>query len=108
MILRPDYHTRGNTQWFYFGVARAVKGHVYKFNIVNCVKPDSLFNCGMQPLVYSTVAAATHGIGWRRQGFNVCYYQNHIKRKSGYYHTVSFQLRCAYDDDVLYLAYSQP
>mmetsp|Transcript_86716 Transcript_86716/g.260334 ORF Transcript_86716/g.260334 Transcript_86716/m.260334 type:complete len:496 (-) Transcript_86716:75-1562(-) len=108
LVLNCDVNTRGHTQWFYFGIARAVRGHVYKFNVVNCVKPDSLFNCGMQPLVYSSVAAETHGVGWRRQGFNVCYYQNHIRRRSGYYYTLSFQLRCGYDDDIVFVAYCEP
>ena len=60
--------------------------------MVNCVKPDSLFNAGMLPLVYSTKEVARTGLGWRRMGHNVCYYQNHIKRRTGYYYTASFQV----------------
>ena len=48
LILRPDLNTRGHTQWFYFAFANAQRGVTYKFNILNCVKPDSLFNFGMQ------------------------------------------------------------
>ena len=48
LILRSDLNTRGHTQWFYFGVANGRRGVTYKFNILNCVKPDSLFNYGMQ------------------------------------------------------------
>lgn len=47
-------------------------------------------------------------MGWRREGKQVCYYQNHIRRRSGYYYTLSFQIEAAYDDDVLYLAYCHP
>ena len=108
LILRPDYHTRGHTQWFFFAVGRVLAGRAYKFNIVNCVKPDSLFNYGMQPLVYSTMQAKTKGVGWRRRGHNVAYYQNHIKRRTGYYYTLSFQLRADSDSDIIYIAYSQP
>ena len=92
LILRPDANTRGHTQWFYFGVAKMKHGPLYKFNVVNCVKPDSLFNAGMLPLVYSTKEVARTGLGWRRMGHNVCYYQNHIKRRTGYYYTASFQV----------------
>ncbi len=46
LILRPDLNTRGHTQWFYFAFANAQRGCTYKFNILNCVKPDSLFNFG--------------------------------------------------------------
>ena len=95
-------------QWFYFAVAHAKPGLKYKFNIVNCAKSDSLFNLGMQPLVYSTIDAAKYGVGWRRRGFDVCYYQNHIRRRSGFYHTLSFQLRFMHDGDTIYLAYCYP
>ena len=133
LILRADMHTRGNTQWFYFAVRRMVPGVMYKFNILNNVKPDSLFNGGMQeraplahrtctnpnpnpnpdpnpnpnpnpnpdpnpdpnpnpnpnpnpiqPLVYSTEDAQRHRLGWRRRAHSVCYYQNHIKRRSSF------------------------
>ena len=158
LILRPDLNTRGHTQWFYFGFANATRGATYKFNILNCAKPDSLFNMGMQvaphphppeapapsgstrtlgqplasswpalgqplaspgasclshaaltgqcstrspialaiqPLVYSTQEAALRGTGWRRRGHDIAYYQNHIKRRSGYYYTLSFKARAA-------------
>ncbi len=29
----------------------------YRFNIINMMKPDSLYNCGMKPLIYSEAAA---------------------------------------------------
>jgi hypothetical protein len=32
-------------------------GVPYKFNIVNLVKPDSLYNAGMRPLLYSVAQA---------------------------------------------------
>ena len=164
LILRADMHTRGNTQWFYFAVRRTLPGVMYKFNILNNVKPDSLFNGGMQahsacaprlhrvctasaphlhrvctasaprlhrvctasalrlhrmhtaacaplhvhpacaqPLVYSTVDAERHRVGWRRRAHSVCYYQNHIKRRSSFYYTLSFQLSFQHADDVVYL-----
>ena len=101
-------HTRGNTQWFYFAVRRMLPGVMYKFNILNNVKPDSLFNGGMQPLVYSTADAQRHRLGWRRRAHSVCYYQNHIKRRSSFYYTLSFQLSFQHADDIAYLAYCHP
>ena len=41
-------NTCGHTQWFYFAVANGQRGVTYKFNILNMVKPDSLFNFGLQ------------------------------------------------------------
>ena len=41
------------TQWFYFRVSNTTKGRIYRFNIVNLIKPDSLYNNGMKPLMYS-------------------------------------------------------
>lgn len=61
MILKWDVNTRGHTQWFYFQVQNMRKGVKYKFNIINLVKPDSLYNAGMKPLGYSTKDAETKG-----------------------------------------------
>ena len=41
------------TQWFYFRISNTTKGRIYRFNIVNLIKPDSLYNHGMKPLMYS-------------------------------------------------------
>lgn len=46
-------------------------GTKYTFNIVNLRKKDSLYNHGMLPLIYSTHAANTSGVGWRRAGSEV-------------------------------------
>ena len=53
----------------------------YRFNIVNLMKPDSTYNLGMKPVVYSVKDAEKTGIGWQRGGFNIAYYQNSRKRK---------------------------
>ena len=57
LILKPDYNTRGYTQWYYFRVSNTRAGKAYRFNIINLMKPDSLYNHGMRPLVYSEAAA---------------------------------------------------
>ena len=58
--IAPDAFS-GHTQWFYFSITNARAGPTYKFNIVNLRKPDSLFNHGMKPCVYSRVNAQRTG-----------------------------------------------
>lgn len=57
LILKPDHLTKGNNQWFYFRLSNTRKGRTYRFNIINLLKPDSLYNHGMQPLMYSEAEA---------------------------------------------------
>lgn len=108
IIVKPDVNTRGHTQWFYFSVKNMRRGVKYKLNLINMLKPDSLFNHGMQPCVRSDKMAALHGIGWVRRGTDICYYQNHVKRRGGYYYTATFTMDFPYSDDTVYIAYCYP
>ena len=54
LILKYDYGTNNYTQWFYFGISNTKKDVRYKFNIINLIKPESSYNQGMKPLLYST------------------------------------------------------
>lgn len=74
LILKPDYNTRGYTQWYYFRVSNTKAGKTYRFNIINLMKPDSLYNHGMRPVVYSEIEAKRSGKGWYRGGSDICYY----------------------------------
>ena len=47
----------------------------YKVNIINMMKPDSLFALGMRPVLYSEAGAAA-GVGWVRCGSHICYFPN--------------------------------
>jgi len=38
------------------------------------MKPDSTYNKGMRPLVYSLKDAESNQIGWHRECFNIAYY----------------------------------
>jgi hypothetical protein len=81
LYLMPDInskaaHNGGNTQWYYFAVSNMEAGLEYKFNIVNLVKPDSLYNVGMRPALYS-ITDAGKGMSWRRL-FSVCLVDLHI------------------------------
>jgi hypothetical protein len=75
-------------------VANTRKNVEYRFNIINLLKPDSLYNVGMKPLVYSEKAALAKGVGWIREGGDICYYTNNMKRKfGGYYSNLCFTLK---------------
>jgi len=82
LYLKNDYGTNGFTQWFFFRVQNTRKDKVYRFNIVNFMKPDSNYNQGMKPLVYSVKEAAENSMGWTRDGFNIAYYQGARKRRN--------------------------
>jgi cytosolic carboxypeptidase protein 2/3 len=80
--LKPDHgSTIILTQWYYFRVANTRRGQTYKFNIVNLIKPDSLYNNGMKPLMYSKKTAEQKGVGWYRCGNEIRYQAS--KRKAG-------------------------
>lgn len=54
LVLQPDINTRGHTQWFFFAVLNTRAGRSYRFNIINLLKEDSLYNgLGMLPLMHS-------------------------------------------------------
>ncbi|KAL0490549.1 cytosolic carboxypeptidase [Acrasis kona] len=108
LILKFDVNTKGHTQWFYFSVKNARKGIKYKFNIINLVKGDSLYNYGMKPLAYSEYDASRNLRGWYRSGVDICYYQNNIKRKSGYFYTFTWSQFFDNDNDTYYFSYCYP
>lgn len=94
LILSTDYNTNGHTQWFFFSIANTRKNVQYRFNIINLLKPDSLYNVGMKPLFYSQKSANNKNIGWHRDGADICYYTTNLKRKSGgYYSSLSFTVK---------------
>ncbi len=91
LILKYDYGTSSYTQWYFFRVGNTRKDVTYKFNVINLMKPESSYNQGQKPLLYSKKEAAANAIGWYRDGQNISYYQNHMKRKGGgSYHTLTF------------------
>ncbi len=113
LYLMPDINTKaaasgGNTQWYYFAVTNMEAGVEYKINIVNLVKPDSLYNAGMRPALYSITDAGA-GIGWRRVGERIAYYENHYETENGQsYYTLTFSLTFPHSNDVCYLAHCFP
>ena len=82
--MKSDHGNQSNyTQWFYFKVSNMRKDQEYVFHIVNFVKPDSLYNTGMKPLIYSCKEAEVSGVGWQRIGKDIAYYPSQsIKLKA--------------------------
>ena len=56
------------------------------------LKPDSLYNKGMKVLTYSKKRAEESNIGWIRDGHNIAYYKNTIKRSKGHYYTLTYSI----------------
>ena len=81
---QPHTHTHTHTN-LYASYAHHLSLHTgqkYKLNITNFYKTDSLYNWGLQPLLYSEARAKTgDGVGWHRSGDRICYYQNTLKRQ---------------------------
>lgn len=108
--MQNDTNSRGTNQWFYFSVEELKQNQEYVFNIVNFCKNDSLFNYGMMPVVYSTMAKQKMGIDWVRKGKDVSYYKCELQREgsSRYYYKLSFTLSTKFQKDKLYIAHSYP
>lgn len=128
LFLRADLHTQGHTQWFYFAVANTHPPELVrlyeqgvqvppvrvKFHIVNLTKPDSLFNLGMRPALYSCYDAMNKGVGWIRAGSDISYYSNSFVRGNtagegmSCYYTLSFTIEFQNPKDTVLIAYSYP
>eukprot|EP00118_Oscarella_pearsei_P011888 m.83416 g.83416 ORF g.83416 m.83416 type:complete len:982 (+) comp36345_c0_seq6:123-3068(+) len=117
LVLNADINSQRHHQWFYFEVSNFNSDIPYRFNIINCEKPNSQFNFGMQPVLYSTQAAQKGSPGWIRRGTNVCYYRNNYLRSSDgkekdeskpTYYTLTFTVVFPRAKDTCYLAYHFP
>ena len=60
-----------NSFYFLFQVQNMRSDLTYRFSIVNFSKPDSLYNYGMKPVLYSQIEAERHFVGWSRVGSNI-------------------------------------
>ena len=100
----------------------------YRFSIVNFTKPDSLYTCGMKPVLYSKVEADRHFVGWTRVGDNIRYkmlkhhkkvlkkiiiryYKNDSAQEDeedGPSYTLTFTLTFPHSGDTVYLAHCYP
>lgn len=55
--MMPDVNSSVHHNWFYFEVSNMDNVLPYTLNIINCDKPNSQFNFGMRPLLYSVKEA---------------------------------------------------
>ena len=100
-----------------------VKNRLYRFNIINCEKPNSQFNYGMQPVLYSEREALAGRPEWVRSATNITYYKNNYyyeaegegEGESGsgqgsrkQYYTLSLSVSFPHTGDHCYLAYHFP
>jgi hypothetical protein len=118
LLLNPDINTSHHHQWFYFKVSHNKPGVTYRFNIINCEKPNSQFNYGMQPLMFSVTANKLNQQGWIRTGTKISYYSNNFiappskqssdTRKRKTYYTMTFSTVFQHDKDTCYFAYHYP
>ena len=103
------------TQWFYFRLQNTKANKEYTINITNHYKPDSSYNQGMKPLVYSEKTRALDGKGWYRDGYEIRYFPTpHKTNKKGVVlndhqqYTLSFKIKFPYDLDTVYLSHCFP
>ncbi|VDK78886.1 unnamed protein product, partial [Onchocerca ochengi] len=119
LILSPDINQlRPHFQWFFFEVSNNEAGVDYMFEIINCLKKTSMFNRGMQPVLFSVTEACQGNPKWIRVGSAVCYYRNtFIRNDSGkidaastprHYFSLYFTIKFKYHADICYIAYHFP
>eukprot|EP00750_Incisomonas_marina_P011877 INCI16428.3.p1 GENE.INCI16428.3~~INCI16428.3.p1 ORF type:complete len:848 (+),score=151.28 INCI16428.3:213-2756(+) len=126
LIAKPDLYTSRHTQWFFFSVTNAQPNRRYIFNFINMLKPDSLFNDGMQPLMFSTESQQLHRVaselgqsdpdieneteGWVRCGEDILYTANDLKHDSGHFYTATFSVVMpdTSTSDTIFFAYCYP
>lgn len=91
---------------------------VVRFHVVNFIKSDSLYNDGMQPLIWSEQTRLANKLEWHRDGFEIRYAMNHIDRvetdskgnqiNTGKLYTLTFKYDFKYANDTVYFAYNYP
>ncbi|KAK3103578.1 hypothetical protein FSP39_020320 [Pinctada imbricata] len=110
--LRYDLYTNKHTQWFYFRVANTRANKTYRFTIVNFMKPDSLYNCGMRPLLYSEKNAQQKKVGWIRGGSDIKYYKNNLRYSSSKsdrsFYSLTWTVEFQHNNDTVYFAHCYP
>ncbi|XP_060223364.1 cytosolic carboxypeptidase 4 isoform X2 [Meriones unguiculatus] len=116
LLVNADVNSSQHQQWFYFKVSGMRSAVLYRFNIINCEKPNSQFNYGMQPTLYSVKEALLGRPAWIRTGSEICYYRNRYRRNAAamdgasgkHYYTLTFAVTFPHNDDACYLAYHYP
>ncbi|KAM9293713.1 cytosolic carboxypeptidase 3 isoform 3-T3 [Morus bassanus] len=108
LTLRTDLYTSRHTQWYYFQVSNTQAGMPYRFTIVNFTKRNSLYKCGLRPLLYSEADAKKHKVGWRRTGNEIKYYKNNAGQGRRQYFSLTWTFQFPHDRDTCYFAHCYP
>ncbi|KAI4572764.1 hypothetical protein MJG53_012602 [Ovis ammon polii x Ovis aries] len=116
LLVNADVNSTQHQQWFYFKVSGMRAAVPYRFNIINCEKPNSQFNYGMQLTLYSVKEALLGRPTWVRTGYDICYYKNHYRQRTAgagaasgkCYYTLTFAIIFPHAEDACYLAYHYP
>ncbi|XP_072593350.1 cytosolic carboxypeptidase 4 isoform X3 [Vulpes vulpes] len=116
LLVNTDVNSSQHQQWFYFKVSGMRAAVPYRFNIINCEKPNSQFNYGMQPTLYSVKEALLGRPTWIRMGYEICYYKNHYRQSAAIaggasekcFYTLTFVVTFPHSEDACYLAYHYP
>ncbi|XP_016065049.1 PREDICTED: cytosolic carboxypeptidase 4 [Miniopterus natalensis] len=116
LLVNTDVNCTQYQQWFNFKVSGMRAAVPYRFNIINYEKPNSQFNYGMQPTMYSVKEALLGRPTWVRTGYEICYYKNHYRESAAVtggasrkcYYTLTFAVTFPHSDDACYLAYHYP
>ncbi|KAL1789589.1 cytosolic carboxypeptidase 4 [Sigmodon hispidus] len=116
LLVSADVNSSQHQQWFYFKVSGMRAAIPYRFNIINCEKPNSQFNYGMQPTLYSVKEALLGRTAWIWTGSEICYYKNNYHRNTASrdgasgknYYTLTFTVTFLHNEDACYLAYHYP
>ncbi|XP_043778309.1 cytosolic carboxypeptidase 4 isoform X2 [Cervus elaphus] len=116
LLVNADVNSTQHQQWFYFKVSGMRAAVPYRFNIINCEKPNSQFNYGMQLTLYSVKDALLGRPTWVRTGYDICYYKNHYRQRTAItgaasgkcYYTLTFTISFPHAEDTCYLAYHYP
>uniref|UniRef100_A0A8B9XDD9 tubulin-glutamate carboxypeptidase n=1 Tax=Bos mutus grunniens TaxID=30521 RepID=A0A8B9XDD9_BOSMU len=116
LLVNADVNSTQHQQWFYFKVSGMRAAVPYRFNIINCEKPNSQFNYGMQLTLYSVKEALLGRPTWVRTGYDICYYKNHYHQRTAVtgaasgkcYYTLTFAVTFPHAEDACYLAYHYP
>ena len=108
LTLRTDLYTSRHTQWYYFQVNHMQAGMPYRFTIVNFTKHNSLYKCGLWPLLYSEANAKKRKVGWRRTGDEIKYYKNNVGQGRRQYFSLTWTFPFPHDQDTCYFAHCYP
>ena len=112
LYLQNDTNTTGYIQWFFFRVSNTKKGRKVNFNIINMLRKKCIYSHGLKIMTYSTMAAMKENLGWHRAGINTMYYPNNLYYYSNNnntgskrnLHSLSFDYKFKYDNDIVYFA----